>query len=102
MRRFGPLGVVASMTLNWAGRDTCTVDAVEGYLDPDVMRTIYAARSLQRGGAVLAGGSDWPVTQLLPWRQIEMATMRDTTRPSPAWSSRASSTPPRRCRAWTP
>ena len=77
MRRFGPLGVVASMTLNWAGRDAYTVDAVEGYLDPDVMRTIYAARSLQRGGAVLAGGSDWPVTQLLPWRQIEMAITRE-------------------------
>ena len=41
------------------------------------MRTIYAARSLQRGGAVLAGGSDWPVTQLLPWRQIEMAITRE-------------------------
>ena len=77
MRRFGPLGVVASMTLNWAGRDAYTVDAVEGYLDPGVMRTIYAARSLQRGGAVLAGGSDWPVTQLLPWRQIEMAITRE-------------------------
>jgi len=26
---------------------------------------------------VLAGGSDWPVTQLLPWRQIEMAITRE-------------------------
>jgi predicted amidohydrolase YtcJ len=77
MRRFGPLGVVANMTLNWAGRDAYTVDSVEGHLDPSVMRTIYAARSLQRGGAVLAGGSDWPVTQLLPWRQIEMAITRE-------------------------
>lgn len=77
MRRFGRLGVVASMTLNWAGRDAYTVDAVEGYLDPSVMRTIYAARSLQRGGAVLAGGSDWPVTPLVPWRQIEMAITRE-------------------------
>ena len=77
MRRFGQLGVVANMTMNWAGRDAYTVDSVEGYLDPSVMRTIYAARSLQRGGAVLAGGSDWPVTQLLPWRQIEMAITRE-------------------------
>ena len=77
MRRFGKLGVVANMTLNWAGRDAYTVDSVEGYLDPGVMRTIYAARSLQAGGAVLAGGSDWPVTQLLPWRQIEMAITRE-------------------------
>ena len=77
MRRFGQLGVVANMTMNWAGRDAYTVDSVEGYLDPSVMRTIYAAKSLQRGGAVLAGGSDWPVTQLLPWRQIEMAATRE-------------------------
>jgi predicted amidohydrolase YtcJ len=63
--------------MNWAGRDAYTVDSVEGYLDPSVMRTIYAAKSLQRGGAVLAGGSDWPVTQLLPWRQIEMAATRE-------------------------
>ena len=76
MKRFGKLGVVASMTLNWAGRDAYTVDSVEGYLDPNVMRTIYPAASLQSGGAVLAGGSDWPVTNLLPWRQIEMAITR--------------------------
>jgi predicted amidohydrolase YtcJ len=77
MLRFGRLGVVANMTMNWAGRDAYTVDSVEGYLDPSVMRTIYAARSLQRGGAVLAGGSDWPVTPLVPWRQIEMAIARE-------------------------
>ncbi len=77
MRRFGQLGVVANMTMNWAGRDAYTVDSVEGYLDPSVMRTIYAARGLQHGGAVLAGGSDWPVTALLPWRQIEMAITRE-------------------------
>lgn len=77
MRRFGPLGVVANMTLNWAGRDAYTVDNVEGYLGPKVMKTIYAAKSLARGGAVLAGGSDWPVTQLVPWRQIEMGITRE-------------------------
>ena len=48
MSRFGKLGVVANMTLNWAGRDGYTVDGVEGYLDPSVMRTIYPAASLAR------------------------------------------------------
>jgi predicted amidohydrolase YtcJ len=84
MKRFGRLDVVASMTMNWAGRDAYTVDSVEGYLSPDVMQTIYAARSLQRGGAVLAGGSDWPVTLLLPWRQIEMAITREYHPADPA------------------
>ena len=85
MPRFGKLGVVANMTLNWAGRDAYTVDSVEGYLDPDVMDTIYPARGLQRGGAVLAGGSDWPVTQLLPWRQIEMGITREYLPADPAF-----------------
>jgi predicted amidohydrolase YtcJ len=85
MRRFGPLGVVANMTLNWAGRDAYTVDNVEGYLNPDVMRTIYAAKSLAKGGAVLAGGSDWPVTQLVPWRQIEMGITREYLPADPAF-----------------
>jgi predicted amidohydrolase YtcJ len=84
MPRFGKLGVVANMTLNWAGRDSYTVDSVEGHLDPDVMDTIYPARGLQRGGAVMAGGSDWPVTQLLPWRQIEMGITREYLPADPA------------------
>jgi predicted amidohydrolase YtcJ len=84
MKRFGKLGVVANMTLNWAGRDAYTVDSVEGYLDPSVMRTIYPAASLQKGGAVLAGGSDWPVTTLVPWRQIEMAITREYKPADPA------------------
>ena len=85
MRRFGPLDVVASMTLNWAGRDAYTVDNVEGYLDPDVMKTIYPAASLAKGGAVLAGGSDWPVTALVPWRQIEMGITREYLPADPAF-----------------
>ena len=77
MPRFGELGIVASMTLNWAGRDSYTVDSVEGYLPPSVMKTIYPANDLRKNGAILAGGSDWPVTQLLPWRQIEMGITRE-------------------------
>lgn len=84
MPRFGELGIVASMTLNWAGRDAYTVDSVEGYLPPAVMRTIYPAADLRKNGAVLAGGSDWPVTQLLPWRQIEMGITREYLPNDPA------------------
>jgi predicted amidohydrolase YtcJ len=40
MPRFGALGVVPNFQLQWAERDTYTVDSVEGYLSPAVMDTI--------------------------------------------------------------
>ena len=77
MPRFGALGVVPNLQLQWAERDTYTVDAVEGYLSPAVLDTIYPARSLMNGGAVVAGGSDFPVDALNPWREIEQAATRE-------------------------
>ena len=40
------------------------------------MKNIYPATSLQKDGARVAGGSDWPVDPLNPWRQIEQAVTR--------------------------
>ena len=77
MPRFGKLGVVPDLQLQWAERDTYTVDAVVGYLSPAVLDTIYPARSLMKYGAVLAGGSDFPVDPLNPWKEIEMAVSRE-------------------------
>jgi predicted amidohydrolase YtcJ len=76
-KRFGPLGVVASMAMQWAERDTYTVDTLQPYVSPEVYDTMYPARSLQKGGAVLASGSDWPVDPLNPWKQIETAVRRE-------------------------
>ena len=81
--RFGKLGVVANMQLQWAGRDVYTVDGVEGYIDQDVLDGTYPARSLLRGGAVLAQGSDWPVDPLNPFLQIMVAVTRENI-PNPA------------------
>ena len=74
--RFAPLGVIASMQLQWAQRDSYTVESLENYLGPERMKQIYPARSLQNAGARLAGGSDWPVDPLNQWRQIEQAVTR--------------------------
>jgi predicted amidohydrolase YtcJ len=76
MPRFGRLGVVPNFQLQWAERDTYTIDGVEGYLSQAVLDTIYPARSLMKYGAVLAGGSDFPVDALSPWREIEQAVTR--------------------------
>jgi predicted amidohydrolase YtcJ len=73
--RFERLGVLASMQLQWAVRDSYTVDSLRPYIGRRWRHT-YPARSLARAGATLCGGSDWPVDPLLPFRQIEMAVNR--------------------------
>lgn len=75
-RRFKKLGVLASMQLQWADRDSYTVDALRPYIGDRRWRYTYPAGSLARAGARLCGGSDWPVDPLLPFRQIEMAVNR--------------------------
>ena len=74
--RFKQLGVLASMQMQWAERDSYTVDRLRDYLGPKRYRNVYPAGSLHRAGALLCGGSDWPVDPLLPFRQIEMAVNR--------------------------
>ena len=74
--RFRKLGVLASMQMQWAERDSYTVDRLRDYLGPKRYRFVYPAGSLRRAGALLCGGSDWPVDPLLPFRQIEMAVNR--------------------------
>ena len=75
-RRFAELGVLASMQMQWAERDSYTVDALKGYIGPKRYPFVYPSGSLRKAGATLCGGSDWPVDPLLPLRQIEMAVNR--------------------------
>jgi predicted amidohydrolase YtcJ len=74
--RFDRLGVLASMQMHWAERDSYTVDSLRPYIGKRRWRWVYPARSLARAGATLCGGSDWPVDPLLPFRQIEIAVNR--------------------------
>ena len=71
--RFPALGVVASMSLQWARRDGYSVDNTEGYIDDALYQRLYPAAELWRAGAIVAGGSDYPVDPLLPMVQIETA-----------------------------
>lgn len=83
--RFEQLGVIASMSLQWAQRDAWSTHGIEGYVDPELLPRLYPARELLDNGAVIAAGSDWPVTNLMPWRQIQTAV----TRTGPANPARA-------------
>ncbi|MFB8267612.1 amidohydrolase [Streptomyces sp. NPDC055955] len=74
--RFARLGVLACMQLQWAVRNEWTMESLLPYIGPDRHRRLYPARSLQRHGAFLSGGSDWPVDPLHPLNQIRTAVDR--------------------------
>jgi predicted amidohydrolase YtcJ len=74
--RFKELDVVASMSLQWAQRDAWSTEGIEGYLTPKILSRLYPARELLDAGVTVAAGSDWPVTDLMPWTQIETAIDR--------------------------
>jgi predicted amidohydrolase YtcJ len=74
--RFAETASVASMQLQWATRNSFTLDALRPYIGEERWARMYPARSLQQAGAFLAGGSDWPVDPLNPFNQIETAITR--------------------------
>ncbi|WP_320668879.1 amidohydrolase [Patulibacter defluvii] len=77
LKRFGQLGVVASMTGQWNQRDGWSIDGIEGYVEPDRMDNMYPSKDIIAGGGVVSQGSDWPVTNLLPWAAIEQFVTRE-------------------------
>lgn len=74
--RFARLGVIPCMQLQWATRNTWTMEALLPYIGAARHRWQYPARSLERHGARLAGGSDWPVDPLQVWNQVRTAVDR--------------------------
>ncbi|MBT2452031.1 amidohydrolase [Streptomyces sp. ISL-43] len=76
LRRFAQLGVAACMQLQWAAKDTWTMEALLPYIGPERHRWMYPARSLEKAGARLTGGSDWPVDALQVWNQLRTAIDR--------------------------
>ncbi|MFD0549789.1 amidohydrolase [Streptomyces rectiviolaceus] len=74
--RFARLGVIPCMQLQWATRNTWTMDALLPYIGAARHRWQYPARSLERHGARLSGGSDWPVDPLQVWNQVRTSVDR--------------------------
>jgi predicted amidohydrolase YtcJ len=60
--RFRELGVIASMQLLWAQGNSDAIEAVKPYIDPEIYKWQYPARSLLDSGATIAGASDWSVS----------------------------------------
>lgn len=81
--RFGALGVVANIQALWARRDTEIVERKLPLLGPEREPWHFPFGSLQRHGARLAMGSDWPVTDPNPLWAIHTAVHRTGTRADP-------------------
>ena len=74
--RLGALGVLANLQLQWAQRDPYTVEHLAPYLGQARWEDLYPAAALRDAGALLCGGSDWPVDALRPFAQLESSVTR--------------------------
>jgi len=85
--RFRDLGVIANFQPLWAFADPYVRDLTLGPLGPQRSRWIYPIASVLKTGAMMAAGSDWPVTSLNPIPAIQVAVTRrgPTELEGPAW-----------------
>ena len=60
--RFRELGVISALQLLWATGEPDTIEIVKPYLDPEIYKWQYPARSILDNGGVISGASDWPVS----------------------------------------
>lgn len=77
MPRFRELGVLASFQLYWARGSNTTIDLLEPYVDAELYRWQYPARSMLDAGAMIAGGSDWNVSTANVFHAIYRAETRN-------------------------
>lgn len=74
--RFRRLGVVANCQPLWACNDRAMTELTIPFLGPERARRQYPFGSLRRSGAVLAMGSDWPVSTADVMQQVAVAVRR--------------------------
>ena len=74
--RFRELGVVSVLQLFWAEAGADTIEILKPYLDPEIYKWQYPARSVLDNGGMIAGASDWPVTSANVFWAIYQAETR--------------------------
>ena len=77
--RFRQLGVIAALQLFWANAGQETIELVKPYIDPELYRWQYPARSLLDAGAIISGASDWFVSTPNVFQAIYQAETRKGT-----------------------
>jgi predicted amidohydrolase YtcJ len=83
--RFRQLGVAATIQPLWAAAVPQLTELVNPVLGPARARLQYPFASLQRCGALLAAGSDWPVSSPDPLSGIHVAVTRTPATRSAPW-----------------
>jgi hypothetical protein len=74
--RFRTLGVVANAQPVWACHESAMDDLTLPFLGEERAASMYPFGGLHRSGAVLAMGSDWPVSTAAVLPQVAVATSR--------------------------
>jgi predicted amidohydrolase YtcJ len=74
--RFRELGVVSALQLFWADASQDTIEIVKPYVDPDIYKWQYPARSILDNGGIVSGASDWPVSSANVFWAIYQAETR--------------------------
>jgi hypothetical protein len=74
--RFRALGVISALQLFWAEASQDTIEIVKPYVDPEIYRWQYPARSILDNGGIISGASDWPVSTANVFYAIYQAETR--------------------------
>ncbi len=74
--RFRELGVVSALQLYWADAGHDTIEILKPYVDAEIYKWQYPARSILDNGGIISGASDWPVSTANVFRAIYQAETR--------------------------
>ncbi|MGB7132682.1 MAG: amidohydrolase [Candidatus Sulfotelmatobacter sp.] len=74
--RFRELGVVSALQMFWADASQDTIEIVKPYIDPEIYKWQYPARSILDNGGIISGASDWPVSTANVFKAIYQAETR--------------------------
>lgn len=76
--RFRTLGAIANVEGMWARRETPAVRMVEPYLDAERLEWQYPFADIVGSGALVAGGSDWPINPPDPMEAVHVLVNRSS------------------------
>ncbi|HLZ41229.1 MAG TPA: amidohydrolase [Candidatus Sulfotelmatobacter sp.] len=74
--RFRELGVISAFQLFWAEAANDTIEILKPYVDPEIYKWQYPARSILDNGGIISGASDWPVSTANVFRATYQAETR--------------------------
>jgi predicted amidohydrolase YtcJ len=75
-KRFKRLNIAASFSFLWAHADSVYTKLIKPYIDPVIYSWQYPINSMRKAGALIAGGSDWPVSSPNPFEAIYVGETR--------------------------